>query len=300
MEKAGIVPDASMAQVRQAVTEFGILPIGGSEVVHQNIPCHTKSILLYGCPKTGKTTLAHAVANAAGANFFNLSPRSTDGKYPGSQVKMLIHMVFKVARVMQPSVIYIDECEKVFLTDKKKLKEYGSTEPLNRVKKEMLKEVKAMAKGERVLIVGCSSEPYLLVKKDQKAFTDFFQKHVHCPLPDYARLRLLWPTLVDRHGGGALAHEFELSTLAHITEGYAPGVISLIVRTLLTKRRIAKLARFPLTCREVLNVTAKFSKVDPEVEDELKDWTAKLPVRVALDPEAAAAVDAKNKSKKKK
>jgi len=37
-----------MAQVRQAVTEFGILPIGGSEVVHQNIPTHTKSILLYG------------------------------------------------------------------------------------------------------------------------------------------------------------------------------------------------------------------------------------------------------------
>jgi SpoVK/Ycf46/Vps4 family AAA+-type ATPase len=35
---------------------------------------------MYGCPKTGKTTLAHAVANAAGANFFNLSPRSTDGR----------------------------------------------------------------------------------------------------------------------------------------------------------------------------------------------------------------------------
>ena len=29
----------------------------------------------------------------------------------------------------------------VFLSDKKKLKEYGSTEPLNRIKKELLKEV---------------------------------------------------------------------------------------------------------------------------------------------------------------
>ena len=35
--------------------------------------------------------------------------------------------MFKVARVMQPSVIYIDQVEKVFLSDKKKLKEYGST-----------------------------------------------------------------------------------------------------------------------------------------------------------------------------
>ena len=39
---------------------------------------------------------------------------------------MMIHMVFKVARTMAPSVIYIDEAEKVFLSDKKKLKEYNS------------------------------------------------------------------------------------------------------------------------------------------------------------------------------
>ena len=33
---------------------------------------------------------------------------------------------------MAPSVIYIDEAEKVFLSDKKKLKEYNSQEPYNR------------------------------------------------------------------------------------------------------------------------------------------------------------------------
>ena len=80
----------------------------------------------------------------------------------------------------------------MFLSDKKKLKEYGSAEPLNRIKKEFLKEVKTMAKGERVLIVGASSEPFLCVKKDQKSLVEFFQKHVHCPLPDYASRRQLW------------------------------------------------------------------------------------------------------------
>lgn len=213
-------------------------------------------------------------------------------------MKMLIHMVFKVARVMQPSVIYIDQVEKVFLSDKKKLKEYGSTEPLNRIKKEFLKEVKTMAKGERVLILGASSEPHLCVKKDQKALMEFFQKHVHLPLPDYASRRKLWPALVKRHGGGALAHEFELSTLAHISEGYTPGVMANIVRTLLTARRVEKLPKAPLTCREFLNVMAKFDKVGVEEADALKDWTCKLPVRVALDPEAAAAAEAKGKKKK--
>lgn len=67
-----------------------------------------------------------AIANLSGANFFDLSPRNTDGKYPGKNVNMMIHMVFKVARTMAPSVIYIDEAEKVFLSDKKKLKEFGS------------------------------------------------------------------------------------------------------------------------------------------------------------------------------
>ena len=300
LEKSGIYPDASMAQVRQVLTEYGVLPIGASEMVHQNIPTHTKAILLYGARRTGKTMLAQTVANAAGANFFNLSPRNTDGKYPGSQVKMLIHMVFKVARVMQPSVIYIDEIEKVFLSDKKKLKEYGSTELLNRIKKEFLKEVKSMSKGERVLIIGCSSEPYLCAKKDQKALMEFFQKHVHCPVPDYSSRRKLWPALVKRYGGGDLPHEFELSSLSHISEGYAPGTMANVVRTLLTKRRIEKLPRFPLTCREFLNVMAKFDKVGEEEAEELKDWTCKLPVRVKLDPEAAAAAEARAKAKGKK
>ena len=62
----------------------------------------------------------------AGANFFNISPRNTDGKYPKKAVSMLLHIVFKVARTMAPSVIFIDEVEKVFISDKKKLKEFGS------------------------------------------------------------------------------------------------------------------------------------------------------------------------------
>lgn len=37
-----------------------------------------------------------AIANLSGANFFDISPRNTDGKYPGKNVAMMVHMVFKV------------------------------------------------------------------------------------------------------------------------------------------------------------------------------------------------------------
>jgi hypothetical protein len=43
-----------------------------------------------------------------------------------STAKLLSLPAPQVARTMAPSVIYIDEAEKVFLTDKKKLKEFGS------------------------------------------------------------------------------------------------------------------------------------------------------------------------------
>lgn len=52
---------------------------------------------------------------------------------------MMLHIVFKVAKTMAPSVIFIDEVEKVFLSDKKKLKEFASVEPYNRIKKDLAK-----------------------------------------------------------------------------------------------------------------------------------------------------------------
>jgi hypothetical protein len=52
-----------LAQVRAAVTEYGILPLG-SQYIHERVP-HTKSMLLYGPQSTGKTLLSHVRALAA-------------------------------------------------------------------------------------------------------------------------------------------------------------------------------------------------------------------------------------------
>ena len=127
-----LLSQPSMAQVRQQLTEYVVLPLGSKEV-HTKAPL-LKSVLLYGAAATGKTLLTHAAAAATGATFFNLSPRNTDSKYPGSAVKLLIHMVFKVSRTMAPAVIYIDEAEKVFVSDKKKVKEFGTKEAPGRIR----------------------------------------------------------------------------------------------------------------------------------------------------------------------
>lgn len=55
-----------------------------------------------------------------------------------------------------------------------------------------MKEWKLMAPGERVLIIGSTSEPWLCAKKDEKALMAFWSKFIYTPLPDDATRRLLW------------------------------------------------------------------------------------------------------------
>jgi IQ and AAA domain-containing protein len=66
-----------------------------------------------GC---GKNMLAHIVANETGATMFDLSAANLVGKYPGKDgLKMLMHLVSKVGKALQPTVLFIDDCEKQFV-----------------------------------------------------------------------------------------------------------------------------------------------------------------------------------------
>lgn len=90
--------------------------------------------------------------------------------------------------------------------------------------------MKQLKPGERVLVIGASSEPQLCVKKDEKALLAFFQKHICLPLPDYASRKLLLPGLVARHGA-TVDPEFDWPTLAQITEGYTSGQLDQVCST---------------------------------------------------------------------
>ena len=97
-----------------------------------------------------------------------------------------------------------------------------------------VQEMKQLKPGERVLVIGASSEPQLCVKKDEKALLGFFQKHVCLPPPDYASRKLLLPGLVGRHGG-AVDADFDWPTLAQVTERYTSGQLDQVRPTKHTK-----------------------------------------------------------------
>ena len=95
---------------------------GQSGRAHTNYTGEEKHDQAFIMTTSCRVTCSNAILNS----HRHSNPHILTGKYPGKNVGMMVHMVFKVARTMAPSVVYIDEAEKVFLTDKKKLKEFGS------------------------------------------------------------------------------------------------------------------------------------------------------------------------------
>jgi ATP-dependent 26S proteasome regulatory subunit len=114
LRQANIEPMPSLTDVRHLIALFGILPLG-SETVHEKAPL-VKGLVVTGPRGTGKKMIAHIIANETGATMFDLSAANIAGKYPGKDgLKMLMHLVSKVGKALQPVVININDCEKMFL-----------------------------------------------------------------------------------------------------------------------------------------------------------------------------------------
>uniref|UniRef100_A0A5K3F269 ATPase_AAA_core domain-containing protein n=1 Tax=Mesocestoides corti TaxID=53468 RepID=A0A5K3F269_MESCO len=108
-----IEPQPSLFDVKQLVALYGILPLGAPEV-HKRAAL-IRSIMLAGPSGTGKKMLVHAICTETGANLFDLTSENIKGKCDTKHTtRLLINMVFKVALLLQPSVILVDQCERMF------------------------------------------------------------------------------------------------------------------------------------------------------------------------------------------
>ncbi|XP_061538947.1 dynein regulatory complex protein 11 isoform X2 [Phycodurus eques] len=292
-----IEPMPSMADVRQIISLYGILPLG-SHAVHEKAPL-TKAILLAGPAGVGKKMLVHAICQETGATLFDLSPLNIAGKYPGkSGLTMMLHLVFKVARLMQPSVIWVDGAEKMFY--KKVPKEERALEP-KRLKKDLPKSLKLIKEEDRVLIIGTSKDP---ISADVKSLCKMYTKVILIPRPDYGSRYVLWKQLIQKHGGEITA-ALDLSSLSKISDGYTAGHMIQAIQQVITKRRILLQEKRPLTAVEFVAPLAKFSPVFQDEEEALKKWYAKTPLgkkrsKAAAEREEAQQAQAKGKGAPKK
>ena len=181
-------PDPSYAQIRQLITEYAILPMG-SPNLRQNGPVTTSSILLYGPAGVGKTMIARAIASHINAIFIDISPyTASESPYKGESkgLNKMLYIAFRVAKEYPPAVIYIDEVEKYFAGGKgkksKKKKGKGKGD-FFKLKKDLVGHKKFIKPEHRVLIIGCTKQPWEASKADLKSF---FNKHIFIPHPNYS------------------------------------------------------------------------------------------------------------------
>lgn len=286
--------EPSMLQVRQAVTEYCILPLG-SQVIHDTAP-HHNGVLMYGFPKTGKTMLVHAVCNESGANLFNLSPATFN---PGAGAQKIIQMIFRIARSLAPSVIYIDQVEKIFAGKGKGKKKKG--DPIaaraGKMKKDIIAGLKELEPTDRVVVIGVSSCPW---EGDLKDLTNNFRGMVCCVHPDYASRMVLWQSLIKKKGA-ALPNDHDYEMLSYMTNKYTSGAIVAMVEETLTERRLKRLQQRPLKVEEFLPALSRATPIFREDYAMMKEFVLKLPLtaRRVMDADfkEAEAVDPKAKGK---
>ncbi|XP_032967309.1 dynein regulatory complex protein 11 isoform X2 [Rhinolophus ferrumequinum] len=270
LRQVAIEPMPSLLDVRQLIALYGILPLG-SAAVHEKAPL-VRSLLLAGPSGVGKKMLVHAICTETGANLFNLSAANIAGKYPGkSGLQMMLHVVLKVARQLQPSVVWIGDTEKTFY--RKVPSAERKMEP-KRLKQQLPKILKLLKPNDRILIVGTTHRPF---DAELRSFCRVYQKIILVPRPDYASRYVLWKQIIQR-SGGVITNALNVSCLAKVTDGFTQGHIVEVVKGVLTDRRIRQQTQKPLVALEFVAALSSMNPVYQEEEESFKNWYAKTPM----------------------
>ncbi|CAH0550053.1 unnamed protein product [Brassicogethes aeneus] len=205
---------------KQALQEMVILPSLRPELF-TGLRTPARGLLLFGPPGNGKTLLARAVATECQATFFSISAASLTSKYVGDGEKM-VRALFAIARVLQPSIIFIDEVDSL-LSERSN----NEHEASRRLKTEFLVEFDGLPSNpdsERVLVMAATNRPQEL---DEAALRRF-PKRVYVTLPNVeTRAELLRKLLAKQ---GCTFTQQELKRLATLTEGYSGSDLTALAK----------------------------------------------------------------------
>ena len=252
----------STGDVKDLILQLCILPLGSARI-HQLGPL-IKSVCLLGPEKSGKEFLARIICTETAAVMFDLSPENVAGKYPGKEgLKMLLHLVEKMSRALQPSVIFINGAEKTYYKKTPKTERHLDPKRMGKILKKILKRIKPK---DQVLLLGISSRPWLANKRK---LVKTYQKLILVPQVDYGTYFRIWQTLLSPYD--SLPKKFDISCLAKISAGYSTETIMDTVNNIFTLSRIGCSSQEPYTHQEFLEELLKNSNIDQSlIEKNLK------------------------------
>ncbi|XP_021274759.1 spastin isoform X2 [Herrania umbratica] len=200
----------AMDETKESLQELVMLPLRRPDLFKGGLLKPCRGILLFGPPGTGKTMLAKAIANEAGASFINVSMSTITSKWFGEDEKN-VRALFTLAAKVAPTIIFVDEVDSM-LGQRTRV---GEHEAMRKIKNEFMTHWDGLlTKGsERILVLAATNRPFDL----DEAIIRRFERRIMVGLPSIESRELILKTLLAKEK----VEELDFKELATMTEGYS-------------------------------------------------------------------------------
>ncbi|GJM89873.1 hypothetical protein PR202_ga06098 [Eleusine coracana subsp. coracana] len=231
----------ALDDIKESLQELVMLPLRRPDLFKGGLLKPCRGILLFGPPGTGKTMLAKAIANDAGASFINVSMSTITSKWFGEDEKN-VRALFSLAAKVAPTIIFVDEVDSM-LGQRARC---GEHEAMRKIKNEFMSHWDGILSksGERILVLAATNRPFDL----DEAIIRRFERRIMVGLPTLESRELILRTLLSKE---KVEENIDFKELATMTEGYSGSDLKNLcvtaayrpVRELLKKEREKELER---------------------------------------------------------
>ncbi|KHN28202.1 ATPase family AAA domain-containing protein 1-A [Glycine soja] len=193
----------ALDEIKESLQELVMLPLRRPDLFKGGLLKPCRGILLFGPPGTGKTMLAKAIANEAGASFINVSMSTITSKWFGEDEK-------NVRAKVAPTIIFVDEVDSM-LGQRTRV---GEHEAMRKIKNEFMTHWDGLLTGpnEQILVLAATNRPFDL----DEAIIRRFERRILVGLPSVENREMILKTLLAKE-----KHEnLDFKELATMTEGY--------------------------------------------------------------------------------
>ncbi|KAG0454673.1 hypothetical protein HPP92_023965 [Vanilla planifolia] len=201
----------ALDDIKESLQELVMLPLRRPDLFNGGLLKPCRGILLFGPPGTGKTMLAKAIANEAGASFINVSMSTITSKWFGEDEKN-VRALFTLAAKVSPTIIFVDEVDSM-LGQRTRA---GEHEAMRKIKNEFMTHWDGLMTkpGERILVLAATNRPFDL----DEAIIRRFERRIMVGLPSMESRELILRSLLTKE---KVEEGLDYKELATMTEGYS-------------------------------------------------------------------------------